>query len=101
MPHFLPLAVVFDVKNAHAIPKLEPGNSMRYQRLRPLVLRVNQGILGVHLVLGLGAPKLSQKVLFFHASFREFHANLADLIIALGLIERAPALSNLETYIIL
>src|SRR2546429_8585053 len=96
MPHFLPLAVVLDVKNAHAIPKLEPGDSMSYERLGALILGVNQGILGVHLVLGLGAAKVSQEILFFHAPFGEFDAHLADLVVPFGLIERAPAIPNLK-----
>src|SRR5580765_2792152 len=51
--NLLPLAVIFDVKDAEVVPELQAGDGVRDQRLRPLVPGVDEVILRVHLVLRL------------------------------------------------
>src|SRR5262245_49782274 len=92
----LPLAVVFDVKDAEVVPELQAGDGVRDERLRPLVPGVDEVILRVHLVLRLGPTEVGQKVLFLDAALGEFHTDLADFEIAFGLLERAPAVAHLE-----
>src|SRR6266853_3172312 len=94
--NLLPLAVIFDVKDAEVVPELKAGDGMRDQGLRPLVPGVDEVILCVHLVLGLGPAEVGQKVLFLNAALGEFHADFADFEIAFGLVERAPAVAHLE-----
>src|SRR5205085_10260347 len=48
---FLPLSVFFDVENAHVRPELQPRDSVAHERLRDLVLRRDEIVLRVHLVL--------------------------------------------------
>jgi len=86
MLHFLPLTVVFDIENPHVVPKLKPGDRMRHQCLGALVFRINQIVLRVDLILGFGAGKLRQQILFFDAPFRELDADFTDLVGALGLV---------------
>src|SRR6185503_4500946 len=94
--NLLPLAVVFDVKDAEVVPELQAGDGVRDQGLRPLVPGVDEVILRVHLVLRLGPAEVGQKVLFLDTALGQFHADLADLEIAFGLVERAPAVAHLE-----
>ncbi len=74
---------------------------MRHQRLGALVLGIIQRILRVHLVLRLGAAQIGQQVLFLDAALGEFDADFADLVIALGLVQRAPTVPDLELDLIL
>src|SRR6266513_5569619 len=96
MGGLLPLTVVLDVKDSEIVTELQPGDSMADKRLRELVLRTRQVILRVHLVLRLGPAQFRQQVLLFHPAFGDFHADFADFIVALGLIESAPAIAHLE-----
>src|SRR5438045_2957164 len=60
----LPPSVVFDMENPHVDPKLQPGNRVAHQCLRALVLGIDQIVLRIHLILGLGAAQLGKEVLF-------------------------------------
>src|SRR6266540_6106458 len=64
----LPLAVVFDVKDAEVVPELQAGDGVRDQRLRPLVPGVDEVILRVHLVLRFGPAEVGQEVLFLNTA---------------------------------
>src|SRR5712671_7782094 len=99
--NFLPLAIVFNVENAQVVPELEPGNGVRDESLSKLVLRVTQGILRIHLIQSLGTPKFGQQILLLDAPLRELYPDLADRIIALGLVERAPTVPHLELDVVL
>src|SRR5438552_1387089 len=90
-----PLTVVFDVKNPQIVPELQAGYGVADQRLRALVSRIGQIVLGVHLVLRPRPPQLSQQVLLFNPPLGQFYADLADFIIALGLVQSAPAIADL------
>ena len=69
---------------------------MRDQRLRAFVLRIDQGVLRIHLVLCPRAADFGKKFLLLHAAFGNPHADLADLIIALGLVQRSPAFADFQ-----
>src|SRR5947208_14213270 len=69
---------------------------MADQRLRELVLRIDQVILRVHLVLGFGPAEFCQEVLLFNAALGELYADFVYLVVALGLIQRAPTIANLQ-----
>src|SRR2546426_5965709 len=92
----LPPSVVFDVEYSHVDPKLQPGNRVAHQRLRALVLGVDQIVLRIHLVLGLGATQLGQEVLLFDTALGDFDADLADLIVSFRLVECSPAIAHLQ-----
>src|SRR5438552_785143 len=92
----LPPSVVFDVKYSHVDPKLQPGNGVPHERLRALVLGVDQIILRIHLVLGLGAAQFGQEVLLLDTALGDFHAHLANLIVSFGLVQRPPAIAHLQ-----
>src|SRR6266516_361435 len=91
-----PPTVGFDVEYSHVDPKLQPGNGVAHQCLRALVLGVDQIILRIHLVLGLGSTQFGQKVLLFDTALGDFDADLADLIVSFGLVERSPAIADLQ-----
>ena len=93
---FPPLPVVLDVKNSHVRPELQPRDGVADERLGALVLGGDQIVLRIHLVLRFGAAEFSEKVLFLDAPFGEFHAEFADFVIPLGLVQRAPAVAHLE-----
>src|SRR5256884_8625138 len=94
--HLLPLAVVLDGQDSQIVPELQPGDGMADQGLGALVLRTDQIVLRVHLVLRLGPAQFCQQVLLFYPAFGDFHADFADFIISLGLIEGAPAVAHLQ-----
>ena len=69
---------------------------MGHQRLGAIVPRAGEIVLGVHLVLRLGAPQLRQQVLLLDAPLGSLDSQFTDLVRALGLLQCAPALPDLE-----
>src|ERR1041385_7970015 len=101
MLNFFPLSVVPYVKNTQIVPKLEACNRVADKGGSELIFGVDQGVLRVHLILGLGARQFCQKVLFFDAAFSELDANFTDLVSALGLVESSPTVANLDLNFVL
>ena len=69
---------------------------MGHQGLNALVLRFIQRILRVHLIEGIGPAQIGPQILLLDAPLGELHADLADLVIAFGLVQGTPTVPDRE-----
>ena len=92
----LPLAVVFDVKDAHAVPEPQAGDGVPHQGLGPLVQRIDESFWASTWSCACARPSSASRSCSSTRRSAVFTLIETDLVGALGLFESAPAVAHLE-----